>query len=338
MGRKLRLGLLGTGIAARSLYLPAFELLKNRIELVACANRTRKKAEAYARLAGIPKVVDGAEALIALPEVDALVISLPIDQQPQYVLLSLAAGKPVLSEKPIAPSVADGQKLVKAAAKYRTPWLVGENFAFMPHVQRLRGWVEKGRLGEVRLIQAVQATWMDGKNQYFHTPWRHQAKFDGGFIADGGVHLANVVRSCFGLPTRVESLIAHFDSALPAPDTVVAALRFDSGAVGTWTSCFSARYSGPMLRVFGSKANAELRYGDVTLEPAKGKPTSYPAEHTSFFAEFAHFADVVQRGAPLALTPTDALDDLRLIDSLLHSRGAQRSGPRPAPRRQQSRR
>jgi len=319
MGRKLRLGLLGTGIAARELYLPAFERLSRRIEVVACANRTRSKAEAYAKLARVPKVVDTGEALIALPEVDAVIVSLPIDRQPEFVLAALRAKKAVLSEKPIAPSLAAGEALLAATRRFKTPWLVGENFAFMPHVLELRKWLDAGRLGEVRFIQAVQATWMDSKNLYFNTPWRHQAQFDGGFVADGGVHLANVVRSCFGLPESVQSVTAHFDPSLPAPDTAMATLRFASGALGTWTSCFSARYSGPMLRVFGSKANAELFYGEVRFETSRGKRRSYVPPTDSFSAQFSHFADVVQKGAPLAFTPKQALDDLRLIDAILHS-------------------
>src|SRR5688572_8582082 len=99
MKRKLRLGLIGTGIAARELYLPAFKRLNRRIEVVACANRTRAKAEAYAKLAGVTKVVDSGEELIGLPEVDAVVVSLPIDKQPAFVLAALGAKKPVLSEK-----------------------------------------------------------------------------------------------------------------------------------------------------------------------------------------------------------------------------------------------
>src|SRR5688572_26646067 len=112
---KLRLGMIGTGVAAQRLYLPAFQRLGRKLELVACTNRTRKKAEAYATLAGIPKVVDSAAELLGLPEVDAVLISLPIDAQPEMVLAALKAGKPVLSEKPIAPSLAAGRKLVKAA-------------------------------------------------------------------------------------------------------------------------------------------------------------------------------------------------------------------------------
>lgn len=322
MGRKLRLGLLGTGIAARELYLPAFERLRRRIELVACANRRREKAEAYARLAGIPKVVDDAEALIALPEVDAIVVSLPIDAQPAYVLAALARGKAVLSEKPVAPSVAAGQKLLKQAARYDAPWLVGENFAFMSHVRRLRELLVEGKLGEVRFVQAIQATWMDAKNRYFSTPWRHAGGFDGGFVADGGVHLAHVVRSCFGMPTRVQSELGHFVPELPAPDTAVATLKFEGGALGVWSSCFSARYQGPMLRLFGSKANAELGYDALTLESASGKRRRYPAKDDSFYAEFSHFADVVQRGARPLVTPEDALSDLRLIDAILRGKGS----------------
>lgn len=121
------------------------------------------------------------------------------------------------------------------------------------------------------------------------------------------------------MPRQVQSFSAHGEPSLPPPDTVVAALRFASGALGTWTSCFRARYQGPMLRVFGTKANAELYYDRVTLEPARGKPRTFVASHGSFYAEFLHFADVVQRGVAPAVTPAAALDDLRLIDALLRS-------------------
>ena len=121
MKSKLRLGLLGTGVAANELYLPAFKKLGHELELVACTNRTRKKAERFARLAGVARVVDSAEALFALPEVEAVLISLPIAAQPPLVLAALQSGKAVLSEKPVAPSVAAGQKLLKAAKKLAPP-------------------------------------------------------------------------------------------------------------------------------------------------------------------------------------------------------------------------
>ncbi len=317
--KRLRLGLLGTGVAARELYLPAFRKLRHRIELVTCASRRRAKALAYARDAGIPEVEVSAEALLERPDLDAVLISLPIDRQPEYVLAALATGKAVLSEKPIAPSLAAGKRLLAAARRHRTPWLVGENFAFMPHVRRLERWLRAGRLGEIRLVQATQITRMDRKNPYLGTAWRKDPKHVGGFVVDGGVHVAEVVRRCFGMPTRVKGLTAAFDAALPPLDTAVAALEFSSGALGTWTSCFSAPYAGPMLRVFGSRASAELDWGSVTLH-ANGKSRTYPAERDSFEAEFEHFADVVLARRPLHYTPDDALDALALVQRIVEAR------------------
>jgi predicted dehydrogenase len=309
--------MIGTGVAARRLYLPALQQLGKKVEVVACTNRTRRKAEDYARLAGIPKVVDSAEELIALPEVEAVFISLPIHLQPALVKQVLAAGKPVASDKPLAPSVKEGRKLIQAAARYSTPWLVAENYAFMPAIARIQSWLSQGRLGEPRLLEAYQITWMDTKNPYFHTGWRQQPEHVGGFIADGGVHLAHAVRRLLGMPTEVKNLTAQFDPKLPPLDTAVAALRFGSGALGTWTSCFSAHYRGPMLRIYGSKATAELGWDSATLRNARGKELSFHTKVDSFQAQFSHFHDVVKKGVPVAYGPAEALLDLTLIESLV---------------------
>jgi len=314
---KLRLGMIGTGVAARRLYLPALQRLGKKIEVVACTNRTRRKAEDYARLAGIPKVVDTASELIALPEVEAVFISLPIHLQPALVKQTLAAGKPVASEKPLAPSVKEGRKLIQATSRSRAPWLVAENYAFMPAIAKLQSWLEQGRLGEPRLLEAYQLTWMDTKNPYFLTGWRQQPEHVGGFIADGGVHLAHAVRRMLGMPTTVKNLTAQFDPKLLPFDTVVAALRFASGTLGTWTSCFSAHYKGPMLRIYGSKGTAELGWDSALFRNAKGKETLFRTPVDSFEAQFRHFFDVVKKGVPVAYGPAEALLDLTLIEALV---------------------
>jgi predicted dehydrogenase len=311
--KKLRLGLLGTGIAAEKLYLPAFRALEQRIELVACANRTRKKAERYARIAGVRAVVGSAEELFALPEVDAVLVSLPIAVQPEFVLAALRAGKPVLSEKPVGPSVPAARRLIRAAKRYRTPWLVGENFAFMSHAQKLAELVRAGRLGDVRLVEVRQMTFMDAENPYFHTGWRATPDHVGGFVVDAGVHLAHLLRRCVGTPEVVKTLAACFEPALAPLDTAVALLRFDSGALCTWTSAFSTHYAGPMLRVFGARATADLHYAHLIVRDRRGRETRHDAKVSSFHAEFAHFADVVQKGRPLFVTPEDALADLELL-------------------------
>ena len=315
--RRLRVGLLGTGVAAWKLYLPAFAASGDRLELVACANRTRSKAVKFAKTAGFSRVEATAEALFHSPDVDAVFLSLPIEVQPEFVLEALRAGKAVLSEKPVAGSIKEAKDLVRRARVFDHPWMVGENFAFMSHVRKLQTLVEGGKFGTIRLIEARQMNWMDRKNPYFNTAWRAAPKHVGGFVLDAGVHVAHVLNRCFGKSVVVDAVQHSFEPSLPPIDTALALLRFDSGALGTWTSCFTARDSGsPMVRVLGQHASAYLFYDRLEVVPAKGTQVTFPATENSFAAQFRHFAEVVLEGTPMAVTPDAALLDLQLISKV----------------------
>ena len=318
--KKLRLGLLGTGLAADMLYLPAFKALKHRIELVACCNRTRSKAVRYAKKAGIPLVVDTAEQLFALPQVDAVCISLPIELQPRYVLKALAAGKAVISEKPVGPSAKAGAALLKAAKRYKQPWLVAENYAFMPQLAQAKAWLLAGKLGDVRLVEATQMNVLTDKNPYFHTAWRTSPKFKGGFVLDAGVHIAHLVRKLMGAPVAIRGLTAQFNPSLPPIDTAVATMRFESGALGVWRSCFSVRYDGPMLKFYGSKADMEFYRNSVTLTKANGSRQVFSSNKSSYTLQFEHFADVVTRGARLKVSAAETVADLKFIEAIVSAR------------------
>ncbi|MBN2195387.1 MAG: Gfo/Idh/MocA family oxidoreductase [Polyangiaceae bacterium] len=320
MPKPLRLALLGTGIAARQLYLPAFQALKRRVEVVACASRSRQSAEEFARLAGIPKVASTARELVALPEVEAVFISLPIAAQPAAVLAALQAGKPVLSEKPVGPSVVEAQRLIDEAQRIPVPWLIAENYAFSPTFHRVLGWLATERLGALRLAAARQITTMDPENPFFHTAWRTSPEFVGGFVVDAGVHLAHWLRRCCGIPQRIRGATAAFDPAKPPLDSAVATMEFDSGVLGTWISCFSARYSGPELELFGSEGVVRLSLEEATLVPRRGRPLHYRASRSTIELELAHFADVVKRGATPVVTPADALADLAIIEAIAKAR------------------
>ena len=140
----------------------------------------------------------------------------------------------------------------------------------------------------------------------------------GGFVADAGVHLAHTVRRLLGMPTVVANLTAQFDPKLVPLDTAVAVLRFASGALGTWTSCFSVhQHRGPMLRIYGGKGTAELTMKTATLRSAKGNETLFSSDVDSFYLQFSHFHDVVRKAVPVRCGPADALQDLMLIESLV---------------------
>lgn len=316
--RPLRLGILGTGIAARKLYLPQLRKLRGRITVVACANRTRAKAEALARDFGIPRVFGSARELLQCPEVEAVALGLPIPELPRHVLMALKAGKHVLSEKPVAPSVAEGKSLLRAAAPFQRrglKWLVGENYHFLESAVRMKSWVDQGLLGKIRLVEVKQTGVSDQSNPYVQTRWRRSPRFVG-FVVDAGVHLAHVVRVCLGPPEEMRSLTAAFNPLLPPLDTALAVMRFRNGALGTWMSCFSASAAGPMVALHGTKADAELHPDRAVFRPHAGKPRDYFLKVDSFRHQFRHFAEAVVLDRPLAFSPKDALQDLAMVESL----------------------
>ncbi len=320
MPRKLQLGLIGTGLAPRHLYLPAFAELGHRLDLVACANRTRSKAEEYAADAGIPVVHDTAEEVIADPAVEAVMISLPIDIAPHYVLAALKAGKAVLTEKPNAANTAAAKRLLTAAARYDVPYLVGENYDFMSHAHQLARWVAQGRLGEVRVVEVRDHTVMDSRQPWFHTSWRSDPAHVGGFVVDAGVHLAHVLRMAVGEPVEVRGLSTLQVPELSPVDTISVALRFANGALGTWSSCFSAPLEGPKIRIVGSAGVASFYLDHAVLVTTRGTQTRAELQEDSFTGQFRHFADVVVSGKTPQVTPADTLADLALMERMVKGR------------------
>jgi predicted dehydrogenase len=71
-----------------------------------------------------------------------------------------------------------------------------------------------------------------------------------------------------------------------------------------------------MLRVFGQGGTAELFIDHLVVVDRKQREKRYDARKSSFVAEFEHFADVVQYGRPLAVSPSDALGDLALVEAV----------------------
>jgi predicted dehydrogenase len=317
--KKLRLGIIGTGIATNELYFPNFEKLSTRIEFVAVANRRREKAVAFAKRAGIDRVHATGEALLGDAEIDAVVLSLPIRLSAEWVMKALRAGKHVLCEKPIASSVAEGRRLVRDAAKHDRVFLVGENYFFTPHIEKARSWVKQGALGDVRLVEASQLFLTTRDNKYARTAWRKRPKHLGGFVADAGVHLANIVRETFGMPRTLLNLTALQNPDLAPVDTAVAVFALDNGALGVWKSCFSTRTSGevPLLRVLGSRANLEIHFSRSELCVHGSKPVVVTSRENGFYHEFLHFAAVIAGRERLRFQPRAALADLELMARIL---------------------
>ena len=116
------------------------------------------------------------DALLARSDIDAVIVILPITKQPEIILKALAAGKHVLSEKPVAKDVATGIDLVrKYVSEYRPKglvWRVAENYEYEPAYREAGQLVRDGQIGRVISFSATGSIPISKDNKYYKTDWR----------------------------------------------------------------------------------------------------------------------------------------------------------------------
>ncbi|KAG7148249.1 hypothetical protein HYQ46_002887 [Verticillium longisporum] len=193
-------GLVGGGIWAREEHAPAIEAAKD-LTLKAVFSRTLKSAQSIADVvAGSPELYSdegdaGFDALLERSDVDAIIVSLPIANQPPYIRKALLAGKHVLSEKPVAENpvaenVKDAVELIKwYRSEIKGPsWTIGENWRFLKSYEFAADELNKGSLGKIIGFHGRQHGCVPLDWKFNLTEWRRKPTHQGGYLLDGGVH------------------------------------------------------------------------------------------------------------------------------------------------------
>jgi predicted dehydrogenase len=127
-----------------------------RTKVTAIAEPTAARRQAAATTVPHIKCVADAAALIADPEVDAVVIATPILTHHGLAKAALAAGKHVLVEKPLAPSVAEAEELAELAGQAGRVLMVDHTFVYTAAVRKIRDLIAAGELGRVLYLDSVR--------------------------------------------------------------------------------------------------------------------------------------------------------------------------------------
>ena len=143
----LRIGMLGAArIAPLSLLTPA---TITGDTVVALAARSPERASAYAAEHGIPRVLDGYQAVIDDPEVEAVYNPLANGLHGPWNLRVVAAGKHLMTEKPSAANATEARLIADAVAAAGTVYLEAFHYPYHPLFQRVVALLAAGAIGEV---------------------------------------------------------------------------------------------------------------------------------------------------------------------------------------------
>lgn len=315
--RPVRIALLGTGQYGRGVHLPLLRELPE-FEVTTVFSRTlANAAAAAAELPGDVRATDDLASLWSDPRVEAVDVALPIPQLAPVVRSALAAGRHVLSEKPVALDVATGSDLVHWWRETSDRvWMVAENWRYEEAFVHAAACVEGGAIGD-----PVTATWaahvpIRPGHRYHDTAWRRAGQVPYGFLQDAGVHYVAVLRALLGEVVAVRALDRAVHDDLPPRDTLAATLAFASGALAQLTLSFAVGSPWPsVLHVTGTAGALAVDRDRVVLHRDGATTERAFPDHTGVRGELRAFARAVRDGAPHANTPEEALADLRVVEA-----------------------
>lgn len=226
----LRFGLLGAGYMGGS-YAECIVRYTTRATLTAVAGGSR--APALAERYGVACEPSYA-ALLARPDVDAVLIATPHDGHCEQVIAAARAGKHVLVEKPMATSVAECDAMIAACREAGVVLEVIKTLRFRGSVARALTLIADGAIGAVRMISGRSlfvSTETDGKH------WASQPE-NGGLLLDMGCHNFDILSAFAGSrPQRIFSHVMTYDAPEHTRRNAMTQILYESGAVAQmWMS------------------------------------------------------------------------------------------------------
>lgn len=253
----IRTGLIGFGLGGTVFHAPLIEAVDG-LELAAVAtSRGEAVAAAYP---GVPAVV--AEALIADPTIELVVVSTPNASHAALARAALEAGKHVVVDKPLTPSAAEAEALIALAAARGRLLVPFHNRRWDSDFLALRALVESGRLGEILLFEAHWDRFRPDPVQ----AWKESPEAGAGQLLDLGPHMLDQALLLFGMPEAVDGDLASQRIGGRIDDYFALTLHYGARRVALASSRLVAA-PRPRFALHG-RGGSFVKYGLDPQEPA----------------------------------------------------------------------
>ena len=280
------------------------------------------------------------DELLARDKPDALIIATPNDLHVPQALQALAQGLPVLLEKPVSATMAQGQLLLDAVQATGARVLVGHHRAHSPIMAKAREVVQSGRLGRLVAVQG-SATFYKPERYFADGPWR--AAPGGGPILINMIHEVHNLRMLCGEVAAVQAFGSNSVRGFAVEDSAVINLRFDSGMLGSFVlsdtaaSARSWEQTSQENKAYPSYSDEDCYVLSGTLGtlavPTMRLKTYADARQASWWLPFAlgavdlvredplqrqldHFVQIILGRAEPLVSVRDGLQNLRVVEAI----------------------
>jgi len=271
----------------------------------------REKAEQFGC-----RTFDSAEALVSCPEINAVFVLSNLETHTRYGLMAMEAGKHVLIEKPVAPTVAELEQMKNCASAHDVALCPGHNYIHEPALHRTRELLSKGALGDLVIVYILY---------HIHHP-EEVAKRYPGVIRHILTHHGYILSYLAGPKNPPESVSAmssvlHYDE-LEREDLAMVNLRLRSGALAHFCADFAAddHSADPwtfLVKVIGTDGATRFSYRDwVENKPGVVHSHTWSAYEHHIREEVRYFVEeCIGHGAQAISTVDDAILCQKIIEA-----------------------
>jgi inositol 2-dehydrogenase len=323
----IRVAVIGLGRMGR-FYAQTLARLGPRVELYAVADPDPRARAAVQAELGLTRVFDRPEAVLALKEVDALVIATPTSTHAQVLIAAAQAGrlKAIFSEKPLALSLADTRAVIDAVESAGILLQVGFMRRFDPGYRQAYDSIKAGQIGRPVTFKGV------GRDPTCPPLDYANPAHSGGLVVDMGIHdfdLARWLMSSEVVRVSAEGTLLACDqlAAFGDIDNAVINLRFENGAIGNVDLSRNARY-GYDVRTEVLGTDGAIIVGGLSEPAVNGvqqfAPAAAQVDDTPFFvrrfaaaytAEIEYFVDCLEQGQQPSVGGKDALAAIEIAQA-----------------------
>ena len=328
---RVKIGIIGLGMAWERLHAPAFARLADKFEITAVCDRDSSKAREVAAFLNLPQesAYEDYNKMLAQADIEAVDTMVPIQENYECAAAVIKSGKHLLAEKPFASSPEAAKNLIRAKKKYGTKVMVAENYRYDEENVLIKQLMADHRIGNPVYFIDNHVTEFQKEmvgDGFARAEWRQHPPFEGGVLLDTGVHHIARQRFLFGDVLHLYASGRPSEVDFAPYSCVNAMLTFRHHVTGHYNFFMLGKETqSPLvgLRIFGTNGEIFMENrlsGFVNVSYKDGYHEAIPYQpEQGYYHELNNFYGALRLGEEITSTPEKAVGDIEVIFAMMAS-------------------
>ena len=326
-GRKIRFAVVGCGRISAN-HFASIKKYADDIELVAVCDNNKMNLEAAQTEHGVEGFRSLSKMLVNA-DLDVVSLCTPSGLHSDQVIEIAAAGKHVISEKPMATRWKDGLNMVKACDRADVRLFIVKQNRRNTTLQLLKRAMDEGRFGRIFMVN-LNVFWTRPQEYYDSAKWRGTWELDGGAFMNQASHYVDLIDWLIGPVEKIQAMTGTLARNIEVEDTGVLNIKWRNGAMGSMNVTmltYPQNFEGS-ITILGEKGTAKVggvavneiqhwEFEDVRDYDAEIKEASYETTSVYGFGHPLYYKNVIDVFRGKAEQETDGREGLRSLEVLI---------------------